>query len=302
MKSEKQGQAGLSELNWPYIVWFVLLHSFGTVGLVYSAHRFDWRTTVMTGVLFYMGMFSITAGYHRCFTHGAYLAGTALELGFLFFGAGAWQGSVLMWAFDHRMHHAYTDQAKDPYNFTKGFWHAHFLWMFRPRPIVFELKSRSISDLRAKRLVMLQHRFYFPLAIFSGFALPTLLAGIWGDWLGGFLVGGFVRIMILTQCTMCINSVAHWIGKRPYLPDQSPVENFFLGVFTGGEGWHNFHHAFSTDYRCGYGWWKPDTGKWLIWLLCKLRLAKSLVITTDEVIRAQLEQAKIEKAKLEATP
>lgn len=28
-----------------------------------------------------------------------------------------------------------------------------------------------------------------------------------------------------------------------------PVENMFLGFFTIGEGWHNYHHAFPWDYR-----------------------------------------------------
>jgi stearoyl-CoA desaturase (delta-9 desaturase) len=32
------------------------------------------------------------------------------------------------------------------------------------------------------------------------------------------------------------------------------VENTFVSTITGGEGWHNFHHIFPSDYRASeYG-------------------------------------------------
>lgn len=32
------------------------------------------------------------------------------------------------------------------------------------------------------------------------------------------------------------------------------VENKFVSTVTGGEGWHNFHHVFPSDYRASeYG-------------------------------------------------
>ena len=29
----------------------------------------------------------------------------------------------------------------------------------------------------------------------------------------------------------------------------SPTENKTLGIWAGGEGWHNYHHTFPWDYR-----------------------------------------------------
>lgn len=34
----------------------------------------------------------------------------------------------------------------------------------------------------------------------------------------------------------------------------NPVENWFISIIALGEGWHNYHHAFPSDYRAAeYG-------------------------------------------------
>ena len=57
-------------------------------------------------------------------------------------GSMALQGPVISWVADHRRHHAFTDKEGDPHSpwlfgttpaaVARGFWHAHFGWMFRP--------------------------------------------------------------------------------------------------------------------------------------------------------------------------
>jgi stearoyl-CoA desaturase (delta-9 desaturase) len=50
-----------------------------------------------------------------------------------------------------------------------------------------------------------------------------------------------------------------------------------LAILTYGEGYHNFHHIFTHDYRNGVRWWQWDPSKWLIGALehtgltCKLK-------------------------------
>jgi len=39
------------------------------------------------------------------------------------------------------------------------------------------------------------------------------------------------------------------MGDKPYDPNINPVENSMVSIFTLGEGYHNFHHAFPYDYR-----------------------------------------------------
>ena len=48
-------------------------------------------------------------------------------------------------------------------------------------------------------------------------------------------------------------------GFRPYNPKLTAVQNVIVALLTYGEGWHNFHHAFPTDFRCADKWyqWNP---------------------------------------------
>ena len=62
--------------------------------------------TIALGIAFwFLNIFSITAGYHRLYSHRAYDAHTVVQLFFAFFGAGAFEGSIKWWGRNHRIHH-----------------------------------------------------------------------------------------------------------------------------------------------------------------------------------------------------
>jgi stearoyl-CoA desaturase (delta-9 desaturase) len=65
-------------------------------------------------------------------------------------------------------------------------------------------------------------------------------------------------------------------GTRPYTDDNSARDNPVLAVITYGEGYHNFHHIFTHDYRNGVRWWQWDPTKWLIAGLERVGLARRL--------------------------
>src|SRR5512140_423125 len=78
---------------------------------------------------------SITLGYHRLYSHQAFKASLPVRLFTLLFGAAAFENSALCWAADHRRHHKFSDQEEDPYDISKGFFHAHIGWiLFRYAP------------------------------------------------------------------------------------------------------------------------------------------------------------------------
>src|SRR6202045_3677742 len=120
----------------------------------------------------------------------------------LVFGAAAFENSVLMWASEHRRHHKHVDHDDDPYDITKGFFHAHIGWLlFKlwPQP-----PFDNVPDLKKDPLVMWQHRHINLLAVLMSFALPTLLGAWWNGWvgaLGGFLIGGVAKVVVLQHCT-----------------------------------------------------------------------------------------------------
>ena len=132
----------------------------------------DWFQIVVFAVLATATGFSITLGYHRLFSHMTFRARLPVRLFTLIFGAAAFENSVLMWASDHRRHHKHVDHDEDPYDITKGFFHAHIGWMlFKlwPQP-----PFDNVADLKKDRLVMWQHCHIHLLAVMVSFILPTL--------------------------------------------------------------------------------------------------------------------------------
>jgi len=98
------------------------------------------------------------------------------------------------------------------------------------------------------------------------------------------LWGGFLRIVLVHHTTFFINSLAHMWGARPYSTANSARDNWFLAFFTHGEGFHNFHHAFPSDFRNGIRWYHWDPNKWLIQSFRATRLAHNLRVTPPPLV------------------
>lgn len=206
---------------------------------------------------------SITAGYHRYLAHRAYECHPILQFLFLFFGAGALQNSALNWVSDHRYHHRHVDSEEDPYNIQKGFFWAHMGWVFFDKPVS-STRFDNVRDLSKQRLIQWQNKYYIPIAVVSGFVLPTLLGACFGRPLAGLLWGGLLRLVVGHHTTFLINSAAHFFGKQPHSDAHSARDSWWLGFFSFGEGYHNFHHTYPSDYRNGVAWYHWDLTKWLI--------------------------------------
>jgi fatty-acid desaturase len=54
--------------------------------------------------------------------------------------------------------------------------------------------------------------------------------------------------------------------------------SWWVALLTGGEGWHNNHHANPVSARHGLAWYKFDPNYYGIWVLKKLGLAKHVRI------------------------
>lgn len=247
-------------------------------------------------VLFFIATgLSITLGYHRLFSHLTFNAKWPVKLFTLLFGAAAFEGSALAWSADHRRHHKFVDHDDDPYDISKGLFHAHIGWLlFRTGP---DTPLTWVRDLQKDKLAWWQHQYYVPLAFGMGFGVPALLGFLWGGAqaaLGAFLIAGVARIVFVHHMTFCINSLCHWIGSRPYSSHCTARDSFLMAIFTFGEGYHNFHHEFQHDYRNGVKPWQFDPTKWTIWLLSKVGLASKLrTVPEERILKAQIAEQKI---------
>ncbi len=288
------------DFNWANILFLVLTPALSPFVVWYwlKSGAFNYNTVIMSTALYFLFAISITAGYHRLFSHRAYDASWFVKTFFLLVGAGAFQGSALTWSLDHRVHHKYVDDPeKDPYAITKGFWFAHFFWLFYKRAEN-PNDSKNGPDLFGDPLVMFQHKFFVPIASLFCFGLPALIASFWGDALGGFFIGGILRVTLNHHGTFLINSACHMIGDRTYSEDHSARDSWITAILTCGEGYHNYHHEYPSDYRNGIRWYDFDPTKWLIHGFYRLGLASNLKrVSYDRVL---LKKMKLQEAKLKA--
>lgn len=220
-------------------------------------------------------MLTIT-GYHRLWAHRAYRATTLLKLFFAVAGSAAGAGTIRRFARDHRAHHRYTDTDRDPHSVHKGFFHTHLGWViFKQDPK--RIGRVNIDDIDADPIVVWQHCNYIKLFVLIGIIVPTVFCGwLWADWVGGLVFGGILRTCFTQQCILCINSVAHSIGERPFDSSSSARNNALMALITNGEGYHNFHHQFPSDYRNGIEWYDWDPSKWTIYVCERLGLAHDI--------------------------
>jgi stearoyl-CoA desaturase (delta-9 desaturase) len=110
------------------------------------------------------------------------------------------------------------------------------------------------------------------------------------DYWGAFLFTWWVRLFCLHHTTWCINSLAHYWGTQSFSQEHSAVDNYLISLVTYGEGYHNYHHTFSHDYRNGIRWYHFDPAKWIIWTLHKLGLAYDLKKVNNYRIARELVQ------------
>lgn len=272
------------------VPWYALAVGFGAAEII-----------AMILCLGYCGM-SITAGYHRLWSHKSYQAHPVLEFIFAIGGAFALQNSAIHWASDHRVHHRHVDDnSKDPYSARRGFWFSHIGWMLRDYQGPDHYTYDNVRDLQKNRILQWQHKHYLTLVLLTNIGIPVVLGVIFGNFWGMLLLVGVLRLVLSHHFTFFINSLAHIWGKQPYTDENTARDNGVLALLTYGEGYHNFHHIFEYDYRNGIKWWHFDPTKWLIkgasfvGLTSKLRTSPE-----DRIEKAKaLMQLKRAKSKLQ---
>lgn len=261
------------------VPWFAMTHTVGVSHIV------------ATLVLWWAAGLGITVGYHRLFSHRTYKAPAWFRFVFAILGASAWQNSIITWCAGHRYHHRDVDTDGDPYSAKRGFLWSHMVWVMKtgPRHEAFD----NVPDLWKDPICVWQHKHYYLISTAFNLGVPFLIGLATGDVLGMMIFAGLLRVVLVHQFTFCINSVAHMWGTQPWSDANTSRDNWFLSFFTFGEGYHNYHHAFQSDYRNGTLWYNFDPGKWLIWTASKLGITHSLrKARPDMVLRRRFEESR----------
>ena len=267
-------------------------------GIVYGYSTWAWA---FFGIFLVLNGIGIGSGYHRLWSHRTYKAHPVLQCFLAIMGGMSLQNSIIVWCARHRIHHKdVDDNERDPYSIGRGFWFAHIGWMLR------DYKSGIVDysvvrDLERNPITAWQHRWYWTLVWITNLAVPLLIGWLTGDVIGMFLLVGVARLVISHHFTFFINSLAHMWGRQPYTDDNTARDQHFIALITYGEGYHNYHHMFQSDYRCGIRWWHLDINKWFISTCALLGLVKNRKRAPQfKVLRARLNMDfKLARKKLE---
>jgi len=238
-------------------------------------YHYTWLDWSLFGLLYVVSGLGITVGYHRLMAHRSYDCPNWVKGALLIAGAWALQNSANKWASDHLRHHAHCDEEKDPYNAQRGFWHSHCGWLFTPDQYIDPKYATRVAN---DPVAIWQHKYY-TLMVLAGLAGTFLIGFLHNGIMGGvgcFLLAGVGRTFAVLNSTFCINSVCHLWGQQPHGASDSSRDSWLVSLVTFGEGYHNYHHMYPTDYRNGPRWYHFDPSKWLILGLYLLGLATLL--------------------------
>ncbi len=256
-------------------VFIVLpLLAVAAAGFVVWGHGLSMTDVALSAVFYAVTLHGITVGFHRFFTHGSFKASRRLKIALAIAGSMAIEGPVTRWVADHRRHHAYSDAEGDPHSpwrygndfrsLCKGLFHAHVGWLFDVEQTD---QKRFVPDLLADRDLARVARA-FPLLVTLSLLLPALLGGVltmsWTGALTAFFWASVLRIGVLHHITWSINSICHTWGERPFVTRDRAVNVWWLAVVSGGESWHNLHHADPTCARHGVDKGQVDSSAVLI--------------------------------------
>jgi stearoyl-CoA desaturase (Delta-9 desaturase) len=239
-----------------------------------------WTDVVIAAVMYAITGHGVTVGFHRYFTHKSFKPNRPLKVALAIAGSMAIQGPVIRWVADHRKHLKFSDRDGDPHSpwrygqtipaLTKGFLHAHMMWLFDPEQTP---QRKYAPDLLKDRDIVRVSRA-FPLLVAISLLLPALLGGLltmsWAGALTAFFWASLVRVGLLHHVTWSINSICHTVGEQPFKSRDKSGNVWWLAIPSMGESWHNLHHADPTCARHGVLPGQVDTSARTSWAFEKL--------------------------------
>ena len=265
-------------INWITAAVMLLFHA----GAIAALFCFSWKNLAAFAIMYFFAInVGIGMAYHRLLTHRGYRVPRWLEYVFTACGTTALEGGPIFWVATHRVHHQNSDHEGDPHTPREGAWWSHAGWIISGRALHSEtaLLGRYAPDLTRDRGHVWLSRFHWlPLALTGiaqlviGAALAPAGHALYGA-LSMLLWGTFLRVTLGLHATWLVNSATHIFGSRRFDTKDDSRNSWWVALLTGGEGWHNNHHAHPVSARHGLAWYEFDANYYGIWLLAKLGLA-----------------------------
>ena len=266
-------------LNRSTLAIILLFH----VGAVAALFFFSWPRLLVMAILYVLAInVGIGMCYHRLLTHRGYQVPKWIEYAMTVCATLSLEGGPIFWVSTHRVHHQLSDQQGDPHTPREGAWWAHTGWIFFGEALHAQPDAlgRYSPDLARDRFHLWISKWHWLPMVVSA----VLLAGFgWAfggpiNALGMLLWGGFLRVTLGLHATWLVNSATHLWGSRRFATRDDSRNSWWVALLTGGEGWHNNHHAHPVSARHGLAWYELDPNFWGIWMLAKLGLARKIQV------------------------
>lgn len=233
----------------------------------------------------------VSIGYHRLLCHRSFVTFKPVEYFWVIGGYLALEGSPIWWACMHRAHHRYADTELDPHSPRFGKKHAFNGWLGKKEYPPHLSPAKQCSDLvndplykfleadgdlrkMSKRCVVINVLFRFALLPVFGpvFGWPVSV---------GIFIGSALALLVGHLLPLGINVLCHLQGFGAYrnfsVKDDS-TNVWWYALITGGEGWHNNHHAHPGSARFGLRKFELDSS----WFVIKLMRAVGLITRLQE--------------------
>lgn len=193
----------------------------------------------------------VAVGYHRVFSHRTHSLPAWKENIIMFFAAFAGQGGSIFWVALHRgYHHPYSDTAQDIHSpNSHSMLEAFIGWQYRITETNNTVNLKYSVDLLRKKNHLWFHKHN--LKILWGIPLVVALF----NWQFALMAFCLVTFIASFQDNL-VNVFGHkkgFIGYRNFDTKDKSQNNFLLGLFGWGQGWHNNHHYDPKSFNFGSG-------------------------------------------------
>jgi len=232
------------------------------VSLMFFAPHLYWAGAYWIHALVIWQVFNIvgiSAGAHRYFSHGAFKCNRFWQWVMAHLCMVSLVGPPCIWAEAHVRHHLRSDKPDDPYaRFAIGGGSA----IDHTTRVTAKFLRVATKD----SLHRITLRWYWGFVIAHAvvvvsigvlFAINPLAALFWFYLVPAGLSQITLRFILWT-------GHLRKLGYRNHeIPDTSN-NWWFASLISGGEGWHNNHHAYPFRAKMGERWWEIDPTWWFI--------------------------------------
>lgn len=216
----------------------------------------DW-TYVYVGLICYIftGLLSANISMHRYLSHKSFETGYYRDKFLKYISVLACFGSPISWCALHRHHHQHSDTENDIQN-------PKLIGPLKSWASIYNqtiISPKLVKDLIVDSDVKFIHKCYFHI-------IGTLYTIM-------FLIDPMLLVWTLVfPAVMCfhgastIGVIPHykWSGYKVADSGDDSVNSPIASLLSLGEGWHNYHHHNSKDYRHGHKWWEIDPSAFII--------------------------------------